>query len=147
MLSKFDADCDCIHLQHYLSTNCLYLQENATINFCPLKVRSRAMGKIMPSDIYHFYPLVLNLLSRNLTVNRLSVTDDWNMEKMDGHLKRNVKKYDIQECLTLFIYRQCFSLIQDHSAWNSYQFCKITSQYFMELSQCYDLSRILLSWC
>ena len=58
------------------------------------------MGKIMPSDIYHFYPLVLNLLSRNLTVNCLSVTDDWNMEKMDGHLKRSVKKYDIQECLT-----------------------------------------------
>lgn len=85
---------------HYLSANCLCLQENATINFCPLKVRSRAMGKIMPSDIYHFYPLVLNLLSRNLTVNRLSVTDDWNMEKMDGYLKRNVKKYDIQECLT-----------------------------------------------
>ena len=85
---------------HYLSTNCLCLQENATINFCPLKVRSRAMGKIMPSDIYHFYPLVLNLLSRNLTVNCLSVTDDWNMEKMDGHLKRSVKKYDIQECLT-----------------------------------------------
>ena len=85
---------------HYLSTNCLCLQENATINFCPLKVRSRAMGKIMPSDIYHFYPLVLNLLSRNLTVNRLSVTDDWNMEKMDGHLKRNVKKFDIKECLT-----------------------------------------------
>lgn len=46
---------------HYLSTNCLCLQENATINFCPLKVRSRAMGKIMPSDIYHFYPLVLVL--------------------------------------------------------------------------------------
>lgn len=85
---------------HYLSTNCLCLQENATINFCPLKVRSRAMGKIMPSDIYHFYPLVLNLLWRNLTVNRLSFTDDWNMEKMDGHLKRSVKKYDIQECLT-----------------------------------------------
>jgi len=146
MLSKFDADCDCMQL-HIICQLTVCLQENATINFCPLKVRSRAIGKIMPSDIYHFYPLVLNLLSRNLTVNRLSVTDDWNMEKMDGHLKTNVKKYDIQECLTFFIYRQCFSLIQDHSPSDSYQFCKITSQYFMELSQCYDLSRILLSWC
>lgn len=36
-------------------------------------------------------------------MNRLSVTDDWNVEKMDGHLKRNVKKYDIQQCLDFFL--------------------------------------------
>lgn len=88
------------------------------------------MGKIIPSDICHFSSLVLNLRRRNLTVNCLSVTDDWKIDKMDGHLKRNVKNCDIQDCLTFFVYRQRFSLIRVHSVQTRFNFVKSSKSRF-----------------
>ena len=80
-------------------------------------------------------------------MNRLSVTDDWNVEKMDGHLKRNVKKYDIQQCLDFFYLQTMFLIDSGSFGLKLISILSDLESIFMELSQCYDLSRILLSWC